>query len=162
MHSGMTAEGGGKKCTRRGHSTSHTSLLQESCFCFASTKRECMLTPFMPPERQPFIYRPRRKKVTAAQAMDLVRDKGANCHQFDVNPHDAPASVDAIAAQITELSQSPQDDSESALAIATLQEAMQSVQRRAYGVASLLAKPEAGAWNVITVGQNHRVANGSL
>jgi tRNA(Arg) A34 adenosine deaminase TadA len=134
------------------------SFLQESHFCFASAKRECMLTSFfMPPERQPFIYRPRRKKVTAAQAMDLVRDKAANCHQFDVNPHDAPPSVDSIAAQITELSESPQDDSEAALAIATLQEAMQPVQRKAYGVASLLAKPEAGAWNVITVGQNHRV-----
>lgn len=118
-----------------------------------------MLSPFMSLERHPFIYRPTDKKVTAVEAMDLVRDNGANCHQFDVNPDDVSPDVASIAAQIDELSSAPADGSEAALAIRTLQEAILSVQRRAYGVASVLARPRGNMWDVVTVAHNHRVRN---
>lgn len=113
----------------------------------------------MEKERQPFIYRPKRRRVTAAQAMDLVRDNKGHCHQFDVNPKDVVPTVEDIAAQIRELSTLPADESEAALAIATLHEAMKSVQRKAYGVASILAKQQTGQWDIVTVGHNHRVRN---
>lgn len=93
--------------------------------------------------------------VRADEAMDLVLD-GANCHQFDVNKADVAPDVDTLAKLIDELALT-NDGSEAYLAYATLQEAMGSVRRKAYGVASLLGKhsPD-GRWGIIANAQNHR------
>jgi tRNA(Arg) A34 adenosine deaminase TadA len=69
--------------------------------------------------------------------------------------------VDTVAAMIDEL-QLPDDGSEAYLAQVCLQEAMASVRRRAYGVASVLAKNEGASWQVIAKEQNHRTRHDPL
>ncbi|HRH93016.1 MAG TPA: deaminase [Candidatus Peribacteria bacterium] len=106
--------------------------------------------------RAPFIHRPSGLAVPAHVAMDMVTYEGAHCHQFDVNGKDAIPDVETVAKMIEELALK-NDGSEAYLAYFTLQEAMASVRRKAYGVASTLAKDNPAApWDIIAVGQNHR------
>lgn len=110
-------------------------------------------------EPELFIYEPRRFRLSAQRAAEMIIHHDANCHDFRVNgAHETP-SIRSIRSRLNALKLEP-SDGEAFLLQESIREAVEAAVNGRYGVGAVLASSKNGKSDIIQRARNERYKGG--